>query len=61
MEDISNNKVLNGGDNATSVKVETTLEGDIVDRAIASVERKAQNLKKIVVIVIFACSTAVLI
>ena len=26
--DISNNKVLNGGENATSVKVETTLEGD---------------------------------
>ncbi len=48
---VSENTVLNGGENKTDVKVETTLEGDIVDRAIASVERKAQNLKKIVVIV----------
>jgi len=45
--EVSANTVLNGGDNATEVKVETTLEGDIVDRAIASVHRKAENIKKI--------------
>jgi len=50
--DISNNKVLNGGDNATSVKVETTLEGDIVDRAIASAQKKAENLKTLIATVI---------
>ena len=48
---VSDNTVLNGGNNKTEVAVETTLEGDIVDRAIASVERKAQNIRKIVVIV----------
>ena len=48
---VSDNSVLNGGNNKTEVAVETTLEGDIVDRAIASVERKAQNIRKIVVIV----------
>jgi len=46
--DISNNKVLNGGDNTTSVKVETTLEGDIVDRAIASAQKKAEELKTLI-------------
>tara|TARA_R100000908_G_scaffold44253_1_gene20874 strand:+ start:6160 stop:7827 length:1668 start_codon:yes stop_codon:yes gene_type:complete len=50
--DISNNKVLNGGDNATSVKVETTLEGDIVDRAIASAQKKAENLKTLIATII---------
>ena len=50
-QQVSENTVLNGGDNKTDVKVETTLEGDIVDRAIASVERKAQNIRKIVVII----------
>lgn len=46
-KEVSENTVLNGGENATEVKVETTLEGDIVDRAIESVQRKAENLKKI--------------
>jgi hypothetical protein len=50
-KEVSENTVLNGGDNATEVKVETTLEGDIVDRAIESVQRKAENIKKIVMIV----------
>ena len=45
-KEVSENTVLNGGDNATEVKVETTLEGDIVDRAIESVQRKAENIKK---------------
>ena len=50
-KEVSENTVLNGGENATEVKVETTLEGDIVDRAIESVQRKAENVRKIVVIV----------
>ncbi len=50
-QQVSDNSVLNGGNNKTEVAVETTLEGDIVDRAIASVERKAQNIRKILVIV----------
>ena len=50
-QQVSDNTVLNGGNNKTEVAVETTLEGDIVDRAIASVERKAQNIRKIVVII----------
>ena len=45
-KEVSENKVLNGGDNKTDVKIETTLEGDIVDRAIASAQRKADDLKK---------------
>jgi hypothetical protein len=49
-QEVSENKVLNGGDNKTDIKVETTLEGDIVDRAIASVHRKAENIKKIALI-----------
>ena len=50
--EVSENTVLNGGDNRTDVTLETTLEGDIVDRAIASVSRKAENLKKIAIIII---------
>jgi hypothetical protein len=50
-QDVANNTVLNGGDNKTDVKVETTLEGDIVDRAIASVHRKAVEVKKIALII----------
>ena len=46
-KEISTNTVLNGGDNKTELKVDTTLEGDIVDRAIESVQRKADNLKKL--------------
>ena len=46
-KEVSENTVLNGGENATEVTVETTLEGDIVDRAIESVQRKAENIKKI--------------
>ena len=46
-KDIQDNTVLNGGENETVVEVKTTLEGDIVDRAIESVQRKAENLKKI--------------
>ena len=48
--EVSQNTVLNGGENKTEVKVETTLEGDMVDRAIASVHRKAENIKKIALI-----------
>jgi len=46
-QEVSKNSVLNGGENKTEVKVETTLEGDIVDRAIASAQRKADNIKKL--------------
>ena len=46
---VSDNSVLNGGNNKTEVAVETTLEGDIIDRAIDSVQRKAENIKKIAV------------
>jgi hypothetical protein len=46
-QEVADNSVLNGGDNKTEVKVETTLEGDVVDRAIASVQRKADDMKKI--------------
>lgn len=49
--DVSQNSVLNGGTNATKVAVETTLEGDIVDRAIASAQRKAENLRKLALII----------
>ena len=50
-QDIQDNSVLNGGDNETVVEVKTTLEGDIVDRAIESVQRKAENIRKIVLII----------
>ena len=43
---VADNTVLNGGENKTNVEVETTLEGDIVDRAIDSVERKVEKIKK---------------
>ena len=46
-KEVSENSVLNGGENKTDVKIETTLEGDIVDRAIESVQRKADNIKKL--------------
>lgn len=46
-QQVTKNTVLNGGDNKTEVKVETTLEGDIVDRAIESAQRKADNIKKL--------------
>tara|TARA_R110002153_G_scaffold3864_8_gene18510 strand:+ start:10435 stop:11973 length:1539 start_codon:yes stop_codon:yes gene_type:complete len=51
-KEVSENTVLNGGDNKTNVNVETTLEGDIVDRAIESVHRKVQNIKKIAIVII---------
>ena len=44
---VSENKVLNGGENRTEVVVETTLDCDIVDRALASAQRKADDLKKL--------------
>ena len=47
--EVAENRVLNGGENSTEVKVETTLEGDIVDRAIDAVQRKADNIKKLVI------------
>ena len=47
-KEVSENKVLNGGENKTEVAIETTLEGDIVDRAIESAQRKAENIKKLV-------------
>lgn len=46
---VSENTVLNGRENKTEVVVETTLEGDIIDRAIDSVQRKADNIKKILI------------
>tara|TARA_B100000214_G_scaffold221729_1_gene161301 strand:- start:4405 stop:6432 length:2028 start_codon:yes stop_codon:yes gene_type:complete len=48
-KEVSENKVLNGGENSTEVKVETTLEGDIVDRAIESMQRKSENIKKLII------------
>ena len=48
-KEVSENKVLNGGENSTEVKVETTLEGDIVDRAIESIQRKSENIKKLII------------
>lgn len=48
-KDVSENTVLNGGDNKTDVKLETTLEGDIVDRAIESIQRKTENIKKMII------------
>ena len=51
-KEVSENTVLNGGDNKTEVEVNTTLEGDVVDRAIASAHRKVVELKKIAIIII---------
>lgn len=51
-KEVSKNSVLNGGENKTEVKVESTLEGDIVDRAIASAQRKADNIKKLMATII---------
>ena len=51
-KDIQDNTVLNGGENETVLEVKTTLEGDVVDRAIASVQRKAENIKKIALIIL---------
>jgi len=48
-KDVAENTVLNGGDNKTEVQIETTLEGDIVDRAIQSIQRKSENLKKLLI------------
>lgn len=48
-KEVSENTVLNGKENKTEVLVETTLEGDIIDRAIDSVQRKADNIKKILI------------
>ena len=48
-KDVSENTVLNGGDNKTEVQIETTLEGDIVDRAIESIQRKTENIKKMII------------
>tara|TARA_R100000008_G_scaffold86596_1_gene80372 strand:- start:1160 stop:2722 length:1563 start_codon:yes stop_codon:yes gene_type:complete len=50
-QEVSENKVLNGNGNSTNVEIDTTLEGDIVDRAIESVQRKAENIKKIIILV----------
>jgi len=47
-QQVTENTVLNGGENKTEVKVETTLEGDIIDRAIESAQRKADNFKKLI-------------
>lgn len=47
---VAANPVLNGGDKKTEVKVESNvLEGDIVDRALESAQRKADSFKKLVV------------
>ena len=45
-KDVSENTVLNGGDNKTEVQIETTLEGDIVDRAIQSIQRKVRKYQE---------------
>lgn len=50
-KEVSENSVLNGGNNKTEVAVDTTLEGDIIDRAIASAHRKVVELKKIALII----------
>ena len=50
-QEVAENKVLNGNGNSTNVEIDTTLEGDIVDRAIESVQRKAENIKKIIILV----------
>ena len=50
-KEVSDNKVLNGGENKTEVAIETTLEGDIVDRAIESVQRKAETIKQILILI----------
>ena len=50
-KEVSDNKVLNGNGNSTNVEIDTTLEGDIVDRAIESVQRKAENIKKILILI----------
>ena len=48
-QEVSENKVLNGGDNKTDIKVETTLEGDIVDRERARErERQRERVSKCV-------------
>ncbi len=46
---VADNTVLNGKDTKTEVNVESTLEGDLIDRAIDSVQRKADNIKKILI------------
>ena len=48
-KDVAENTVLNGGDNKTVVEIETTLEGDIVDRAIESIQRKSENIKRLLI------------
>ena len=48
-QEVSENTVLNGGENKTDIKVETTLEGDIVDKAIESLQNKADNIKKLII------------
>jgi hypothetical protein len=48
-KEVASNSVLNGGKNKTEVAVETTLEGDIVDRAIESIQRKSERIKKLLV------------
>ena len=45
--EVDKNTVLNSKDVTTEVEVNSTLEGDYVDRAIESVQRKADNIKKI--------------
>ena len=48
-KDMSGNGVLNGKNNKTEVVVDTTLDGDLVDRAIESAQRKAENIKKLII------------
>ena len=51
-KDVAENTVLNGGENSTNVTVETTLEGDVVDRAIESIQRKSEKIKKLIITMI---------
>ena len=45
-KEVLENTVLNGGSNKTEVAVETTLEGDIVDRAIGFSTSKSDRIKE---------------
>ncbi len=47
--DVGDNKILNGNGNSTEVKVETTLEGDAIDRAIDSAISKAEKIKTLII------------
>ena len=49
---VDDNKVLNGGGNKTVIEAKSTFEGDIIDRALQSAQRKADNFKKLITTVV---------